>query len=296
MRSGLIDKESQSVESGEGVVRSSWITRCASFFRQPVRRLMLGLSLAVFVCAAMALGFVKQFSEHFTEGASVIDRNERAARTKASDKLMSVEPAPQSGGQFDLSRNVIAGGGGTSNGGSFKLEGTVGQSVAGTTSVGGSYSGTGGFWQPASGVLPTPTPTPTPSPTPTPTPTPNPNAPSILIEEGTINLAVALDSVTFVRGPFKVLDDHNFSADHHRRVILFTSNLGLTQPNSSVLTVQAAGFDLLVENVGPVTGVVGLNASYIVVRLPDGLPSGDLPLTVTLNGNTSNIAILSVSP
>jgi uncharacterized protein (TIGR03437 family) len=60
--------------------------------------------------------------------------------------------------------------------------------------------------------------------------------------------------------------------------------------------VQAAGYDLFVENVGSVTGVAGLNATYIVVRLPDGLPSGDLPLTVTLSGNTSNIAILSISP
>jgi len=39
-------------------------------------------------------------------------------------------------------------------------------------------------------------------------------------------------------------------------VIIFTSNLGLSQPNPAVLTVQAAGFDLLVENVRPITGVV----------------------------------------
>ena len=38
-----------------------------------------------------------------------------------------------------------------------------------------------------------------------------------------------------------ILDDLNFSADHHTRVIIFTSNLGLTQPNPAVLTVQPAG-------------------------------------------------------
>ena len=86
------------------------------------------------------------------------------------------------------------------------------------------------------------------------------------------------------------------STGYHTRVIIFTSNLGLTQPNPSQLTVQASGFDLPVENVGPFTSVSGFNGSYIVVRLPDGLPSGDLPLTVTLNGNTSNIAILGISP
>jgi lysophospholipase L1-like esterase len=127
-------------------------------------------------------------------------------------------------------------------------------------------------------------------------PNPNPPAPYVLIEDGTVNRAVALDSVTFVRGPFKVLDDHNFSADHHTRVIIFTSNLGLTQPNPAVLTVQASGFDLPVENVGALAGVAGLNASYIVVRLPDGLLSGDLSLTVTLNGNMSNITSISISP
>jgi hypothetical protein len=120
--------------------------------------------------------------------------------------------------------------------------------------------------------------------------------PVIYVETGAPNRAVALDSVTFVRGPFKVIDDYNFSADHHTRVIIFTSNLGLTQPNPAVLTVQASGFNLPVENVGPLMGVVGLNGSYVVVRLPDGLPSGDLSLTVTLNENMSNITIISISP
>ena len=194
-----------------------------------------------------------------------------------------------------IDQAVIAGGGGTSTGGSIRIEGTVGQATAGTssTSSNGRFSLTGGFWQAVAGAASTPSPTPTPIATPTPTPNP---IPTIFIEEGTANKAVALDSVTFVRGPFRLVDDHNFSADHRTRVILFTSFLGLSQPNPAVLTVQAAGFDLPVEDVGTFTGVSGLNASYIVVRLPDGLPSGDLPLTVTFNGNVSNIAILSISP
>ena len=112
-----------------------------------------------------------------------------------------------------------------------------------------------------------------------------------------MNRAVALDSVTFVKGPFRILTDHNFSSDRHTRVILFTSNLGLTQPDPSALTVQAAGFNLLVENVGLVTGVPGLDASYIVVRLPDGLPAGDLPLLITLRGvSSTNSPTISISP
>lgn len=126
------------------------------------------------------------------------------------------------------------------------------------------------------------------------TPTP---PPTILIEEGTTNKAAALDSVTRLRGPFRVLNTNNFSADQHTRVMLFTSNLGLTQPDPAILSVRANGILLTVENVGTVSGVPGLDASYIIVRLPDGLPAGNLALTVTLNGvMSSNTATLEIAP
>jgi uncharacterized protein (TIGR03437 family) len=119
--------------------------------------------------------------------------------------------------------------------------------------------------------------------------------PTIFTEPG--NKAVALDSVTRLRGPFPVLNTHNFSPDQHTRVMLFTSNLGLSQPDSAILSVRVNGILLTVENVGTVSGVQGLDASYIVVRLPDGLPSGNLPLTVTLHGVvSSNTPILEISP
>jgi hypothetical protein len=121
--------------------------------------------------------------------------------------------------------------------------------------------------------------------------------PSIFTEQGATNRAVALDSVTWVRGPFRVLTNHNFSADHHTRVILFTSDLGMTQPDSTQLTVRAGGVTLTVENVGTVVGVSGMSASYIIVRLPDGLPAGDLPLVITLRGSDSlNSPTLSIAP
>jgi hypothetical protein len=56
------------------------------------------------------------------------------------------------------------------------------------------------------------------------------------------------------------------------------------------------GVDLTVENVGPFTQVNGFFGSYIVFRPPDGLTPGELLLTVMLNGNMSNITILSISP
>ena len=71
----------------------------------------------------------------------------------------------------------------------------------------------------------------------------------------------------------------------------------MTQPDSTQLIVRAGGVTLTVENVGPVVGVSGMSASYIIVRLPDGLPAGDLPLVITLRGFTSvNSPTLSIAP
>jgi Chitobiase/beta-hexosaminidase C-terminal domain len=121
--------------------------------------------------------------------------------------------------------------------------------------------------------------------------------PVIFVEDGNSNVAVALDSVTLSRGPFRVLSDYNLSPDHHTRVILFTSNLGLNQSDSGLVSVQASGIPLVVENVGKVSGVLDLSASYIIVRLPDGLPTGELPLTLTVRGLPGrNSPTITISP
>ena len=62
----------------------------------------------------------------------------------------------QTGGTFTITKSVIAGGGGQATGGVFLLDGTIGQSLAGTTSAGGTFELGSGFWgggsAPASGV------------------------------------------------------------------------------------------------------------------------------------------------
>jgi uncharacterized protein (TIGR03437 family) len=82
--------------------------------------------------------------------------------------------------------------------------------------------------------------------------------------------------------------------------MLFTTTLGLSQADVARVSVTAGGILLPVENVGAVTGVPGLDASYIVVRLPDGLPSGNLPLIVIANGvqssNSPTLGIYSTTP
>lgn len=60
-------------------------------------------------------------------------------------------------GGYDLSWNTIDGGGGKSTGGTFELEGTIGQPDAGGELTGGTFSLTGGFWP---GALPIPNPCP----------------------------------------------------------------------------------------------------------------------------------------
>ena len=120
--------------------------------------------------------------------------------------------------------------------------------------------------------------------------------PTIIVEEGSNRIA-AIDSVTFVRGPFTLSDDHNFSSDHRTRIIFFTSNLGFsqpTQPDVGLLSVELAGMSFPVETVGPAS-ISGLNASYIVFRLPDLTP-GEWPLSVRLRGiNSANSPVLSIT-
>lgn len=61
--------------------------------------------------------------------------------------VLCIAAAAQVGGPYEITQSVIAGGGaqGTA-GGSYVVDGTVGQSAAGTASTGGQYSLRGGFW------------------------------------------------------------------------------------------------------------------------------------------------------
>ena len=121
--------------------------------------------------------------------------------------------------------------------------------------------------------------------------------PVLYLEEGTNN-ALALDSVTFLRGPFRLSNPHNFSSDQRTRIILFTSYLGLTQADLSdptALVVELGGVNLPVQNVGTLS-ILGLNTSYIVVRLPDNTPMGTFEVKVKLRGAASNAGMLTISP
>ena len=144
----------------------------------------LGLLVWLLVAFALAMGFVRM-----PEPKDEPVRNNSVRLTPQTGQRDSVAVAQlQSGGQFNIDRTVIAGGGGVSTGGSLSLQGTIGQASAGAQSNGGQFSITGGFWQPEAT-----------SGTPTPTPTPSPGASTIqflssttFVGEGAINAVVTV--------------------------------------------------------------------------------------------------------
>src|SRR5215831_9182512 len=151
--------------------------RLRSSYRQGVKfvkisrsskRIVWGIGLsAVFVCAAAALPLV---TRHLSPPpAQKLSPGKPARGVTSSATAVTHDPVSQSSPQFDLLRNVIGGGGGTSGGGSFSESGTIAEASASNKQTGGQFTMDSGFWN----TLDTPTPTSTPTPTPTPTPTGN---------------------------------------------------------------------------------------------------------------------------
>src|SRR5713101_9015969 len=87
------------------------------------KRMLLGVISLGLLCAVMAVGFAHQISQHITGSADILVRSEREARkperadARYADRMSALPAVPQTSAKFDLSRNVIAGGGGTSTGG-----------------------------------------------------------------------------------------------------------------------------------------------------------------------------------
>ena len=124
--------------------------------------------------------------------------------------------------------------------------------------------------------------------------------PKILTEEG-IGSAIALDSVTWLREPFPVLTNHNFSLDARTRIVLFATHVNLTAAdNTSVITAQAEDsqnriFPLTVEFVGKVPRFDWL--TQVIVKLPDELANaGEVRVSINVRGTSSNKVPLRIGP
>jgi glucose/arabinose dehydrogenase len=120
----------------------------------------------------------------------------------------------------------------------------------------------------------------------------------ILATEPNSQRAIALDAVTFVRDPFAVTNLTYYVTDKRSRIILFITNLSSTP--GLVVTAQAVdpqqmNHNLTVEYVGGLPTYVGF--TQVVVKLPDGIVSaGDLQVSITVRGKTSNSVLVGVTP
>jgi hypothetical protein len=127
--------------------------------------------------------------------------------------------------------------------------------------------------------------------------------PQLLTADGT-DRAIALDSVTFVRDPFALLGEHNFSSDHRTRITLFVLHAQLKPgENASAVTAEAdvAGtiIPLTVESVRTVPNFDWL--TQVVVKFPDNFSTGgggpqDAKVRITLRGANSNQAVVTIVP
>jgi hypothetical protein len=129
------------------------------------------------------------------------------------------------------------------------------------------------------------------------------NLAPLLLTDGS-NRAIALDSVTLLRDPFSLLDDHNFSSDHRTRITLFALHAQLKPgENASAITADAdiSGtiIPLTVESVRTIPGFDWL--TQVVVKFPDQFSTGgggevDAKISIHLRGATSNQAVVTIVP
>jgi len=97
--------------------------------------------------------------------------------------------------------------------------------------------------------------------------------------------------------PFSLTTETNFGADHRTRISLFVEDLRIYQMFPTIIVdavdTQQNHFQLPLE-------VIAFNSrlpfQQLVVRLPENLSTGELLVTVSVNGGLSNTARISVKP
>ena len=167
-------------------------------------------SLVLIVSCACLFAATLAASRRLTDRKALVStrHEDTSRRENEGPRSQPQEPSPkvispEAVGPID--RRVIAGGGGTSSGGSIRVEGTAGETSASKTMSGGSLALNGGFWNtlvatatptPTSTPTPTTTPTPTPTPTTTPTPTPTPTPNVVQFSSSNYGVVEACTTVT----------------------------------------------------------------------------------------------------
>lgn len=118
-----------------------------------------------------------------------------------------------------------------------------------------------------------------------------------LLTRSNSNRAIAVESVTLLAEPFPATSAVPFSADNRTRVMLFATDLGLLPgEGAAAVATQAedasgASYPLTVEYAG---AVAGFDMATVIVRL-DGLGNvGDVRVSVTVHGMTSNAVLIGI--
>jgi hypothetical protein len=125
-----------------------------------------------------------------------------------------------------------------------------------------------------------------------------PNGPLQLVIQQGGNQLVAVESPRFLHGPFSVLTDSLFNPDHHTRIMLVAVNLQLGPSDhlsDVVVTAKDStnnNYNLPVEDVRVIPNFFGF--SQLVVRLPDGLATGTLNVSITFHNQTSNSGSITI--
>lgn len=118
--------------------------------------------------------------------------------------------------------------------------------------------------------------------------------PKLLTEENT-ERALALESVTLLRGPFSSAGGRQFSSDTATRVMLFATDI-----ESETITAQAEDslqrtFPLTVEYVGKVQNHDWL--TQVILKLPVDIESaGDIRISIHAGSLVSNKVLITIKP
>ena len=115
--------------------------------------------------------------------------------------------------------------------------------------------------------------------------------------------AAALDSLLFMRDPFRVLSRAEFwdfgTADRNTRVMVFVADLTLNPgETASAVTVTLIDSNGQTRDVAAedVRAVPDSNFTQVTFRLPDSLPAGNCLIRIKAHGQTSNAGIIRITP
>ena len=109
--------------------------------------------------------------------------------------------------------------------------------------------------------------------------------------------AIAFDSLFFIGEPITIPNLDFLGTDRRTRIVLFATNLALTPGvivTAEAVDAQQLTHQLPVESVRSLPAFVGF--TQLNLRLPETIAAGDLRITITVNGQTSNVILVAIKP